>query len=231
MERTCKIILVCLIATLSAVKCKAIDLKPPADVGTLEILIDAHKVMKEAELKALAKIETNKVEQSFITKSTKRYNEVKKVLNTKMKDANSYLLLASSIMKITLNLKRVGQEYAAFTKNSVKYVSDSPLASAYYADANYQIGKEVKHAYKLIANYSAAGFNLLTASNDEKIKMIFLINMSVSKIRDLIYHADLMMRTLIRTGFDVMYISDILTTELCNDISNKLTKQWNQQCE
>ena len=232
MERSCEVgLMVFLISLFSIAESKAIELKPPADIGTLEVLIDAHKLMKEAELKSLAKIEINKEEQNFITKTTKCYNEVKTVLNSKMKDVNSYLLLVSSIMRISVNLKKVTEEYATFSKNSVKYVSDSPLSSAYYADANYQIGKEVKHVYKLIANYTATGFNLMTASNDEKIKMIFLINMSVSKIRDLIFHADLMMRTLIRSGFDVIYISDILTTDLCNDISNKLIKQWNKQCE
>lgn len=232
MECSFKIIALVILFSISPLMdLQAIDYNPPADAPTLAVLIDAHKVMKEAELKALGQIEVNYVEQGFITNTTKKFNEVKTTLNSKMSDVNSYLLLASSIAKTSLSLKKAIEDYTAFTKNSVDYISDSPLTSAYYADAQYRIAKEIKHVTKLIAGYTASGMNILKASNDEKIKMIFLINASISQIRDTIYYADIMMRSLIRTGYKVYYIKDILTSEVLNDISGKLTRQWNEECK
>lgn len=229
MERSLRILLSLLLLIAGYNSGNAIDYKLPHDPFTLEALISAHKEMKKAEDLAVLQIEANHEQQSFITKTTSAINKVQTTLNKRMSDVNSYILLASSIVTTSTKLKNLTQEYYDFSKKSFKSVGDNALLGAFFIDANARIAKEVKYLTKLIASYTASGMNILKATNDEKIKLIFLIQSSISQIRNTIYSAEIMMKTMQRYGYDVYYITDILTDDFRETLSGKLINEWNRQ--
>ena len=123
----------------------------PKDLPTIEALIALHKAVKKDEDKAMQRVATSFGEQSLVTKGANRFNEVRTILNTKMNNANSYLVLAGAVSSTANSLYMLVKEYKDFTSNTFKHVKKKPFVAWYYADANLAISREVKHCYKLYA--------------------------------------------------------------------------------
>ena len=138
----------------------------PKDLPTIEALIALHKAVKKDEDKAMQRVATSFGEQSLVTKGANRFNEVRTILNTKMNNAHSYLVLAGAVSSTANSLYMLVKEYKDFTSNTFKHVKKKPFVAWYYADANLAISREVKHCYKLYASVAASGINLMKAYKD-----------------------------------------------------------------
>lgn len=198
----------------------------PDDVGTIEALIDAHKAMKKAEDQQLVLIAANKIEQDGITKYTKLYNDTKTVINKRMNDVNSYLVLATALTSTTAELKYLVEDYESFTKSSFNSVKKYPIAAAYYANTNKQIAVEVKLMRKWIATFASSGVNLLKATMKEKLNVVYQIKGSVSKMRYMIRRAEWNLMTLRYGGMKFYHVEDIINSDLSKDIAAKIIEKW-----
>lgn len=138
----------------------------PKDLPTIEALIALHKAIKKDEDKALQRVAMSFGEQSLITKGADKFNDVRTTLDTRLSNANSYLVLAGAISSTANSLYQLVRDYKNFTTHTFKYVSDKPFVAWYYADANVAIAREIKHCYKLYATVAASGINLMKASMD-----------------------------------------------------------------
>lgn len=215
------------LAILLPVRTSAIDI--PKDLPTIEALIALHKAIKKDEDKALQRVAASFGEQSLITKGANRFNDVRTTLDTRLNNAHSYLVLVGAISSTANSLYVLVKEYKDFTSN--KHVSGKPFVAWYYADANVAISREVKHCYNLYAAVAASGINLMKASMDEKLDLVFSLKTSIDRARHIIDNANLYCFLVTDCGWKPDYIWEILNSEVKDAIAEKVINKWNKGYE
>ncbi len=211
---------------LLPVRTSAIDI--PKDLPTIEALIALHKAIKKDEDKALQRVAASFGEQSLITKGADKFNDVRTTLDTRLNNAHSYLVFAGAISSTAHSLYMLVKEYKDFTSNTFKHVSGKPFVAWYYTDANVAISKEVKHCYNLYAAVAASGINLMKASMDEKLNLVFSLKTSIGRARHIIDNANLYCFLVTDCGWKPDYIWEILNSEVKDAIAEKVINKWNK---
>lgn len=218
-----------LLLILSHFSASAIDFSMPKDLPTLEALIALHKEMKKNEDSALTQVTTVTAGQEVTTNVTSKISDIKQIINTKMNDVNSYLMLASTISNTVLKMESLIKEYENFMSQCTPIIKEKPYVSVKYANTQKQLADETKRLYKSIATFSASGLNLLKASMDEKFKLINLIDNSVSRMRYVISkNRNYILYTAGRNLWTAD-VRDILTDKMMQETSEKLIQQWNSK--
>ena len=219
-------IIILSLAILLPVRTFAIDI--PKDLPTIEALIALHKAIKKDEDKALQRVAMSFGEQSLITKGADKFNDVRTTLDTRLSNANSYLVLAGAISSTANSLYQLVRDYKNFTTHTFKYVSDKPFVAWYYADANVAIAREIKHCYKLYATVAASGINLMKASMDEKLNLVLTLKTTIDRARGIIDNANLYCYLVTDCGWKPDYIWEILNSTVKEEIANRIINQWNK---
>lgn len=200
----------------------------PKDFPTIEALIALHKAIKKDEDKALQRVATSFGEQSLITKGADKFNDVRTTLDTRLSNANSYLVLAGAISSTANSLYQLVRDYKNFTTHTFKYVSGKPFVAWYYADANVAIAREIKHCYKLYATVAASGINLMKASMDEKLNLVLTLKTTIDRARGIIDNANLYCYLVTDCGWKPDYIWEILNSTVKEEIADRIINQWNK---
>lgn len=204
----------------------AIDL--PRDLPTIEALISLHKCIKKDEDQALQRVATSFGQQSLVTEEATKFNQVRTILNTKMSNAHSYLVLAGAISSTANSLYMLVKEYKDFTSNTFKHVKKKPFVAWYYADANVAIAREIKHCTKLYGAAAASGVNLMKASMDEKLDLVLNLKAAVDRARYIVDNANLYCYLITNGGWKPDYIWEILNSNVKDEIANRIINKWNQ---
>ena len=200
----------------------------PKDLPTIEALIALHKAIKKDEDKALQRVAMSFGEQSLITKGADKFNDVRTTLDTRLSNANSYLVLAGAISSTANSLYQRVRDYKNFTTHTFKYVSDKPFVAWYYADANVAIAREIKHCYKLYATVAASGINLMKASMDEKLNLVLTLKTTIDRAHGIIDNANLYCYLVTDCGWKPDYIWEILNSTVKEEIADRIINQWNK---
>ena len=203
----------------------------PKDLPTAEALMALHKCIKKDEDQALARIATSFGEQSIVTKGARKFNDVRSALDSRLNNAYSYVILAGAVSSTASSLYRLSREYSNFTVNTFKHVQKKPFVAWYYTEANVAVSREIKHCYKLYASVAASGLNLMTASMDEKLELVLTLKRSIDNARYIIDNASLYCYLITDCGWKPDYIWEILTSEVRDEIVNKVIDKWNKGYE
>lgn len=203
----------------------------PKDLPTAEALMALHKCIKKDEDQALARIATSFGEQSIVTKGARKFNDVRSVLDSRLNNAYSYVILAGAVSSTASSLYRLSREYSNFTVNTFKHVQKKPFVAWYYTEANVAVSREIKHCYKLYASVAASGLNLMKASMDEKLELVLTLKRSIDNARYIIDNASLYCYLITDCGWKPDYIWEILTSEVRDEIVNKVIDKWNKGYE
>lgn len=203
----------------------------PDDLPTISALIELHKKMAKAEDVAVNQVETGYVEQQLATKNSSKFNDVRITLNTKLNNAHQWLILAAAISKTTLDVGNATKEYVQFTQLTAKNIFRKPQIAWYFAEANYNVSKRVVLLKKSVALLVASETNILKASLDERIDMVYNIQEQVAVIRGIISQALFWSRCVRIGGFKYDYIWDILNSDVYDSIANDLINSWNKNLE
>lgn len=214
-----------LVLALWIPKCHAIDI--PEDLPTIEALISLHKNMKSAEDDAMKNIAVSYGEQSAVTKKTINFNDVRTTLNSKLNNAYSYVLLAAALSGTANSLYKLIKEYANFTSSMTSTVTRKPMVGWYYTEAVYACSREIKNIKALYATMTASNLNIMKASMDEKLNMIFQIKTSIDNMLRIIADANFWCSCVAIGGFAHDYIWDILNSEVTKEIAEDLITKWN----
>lgn len=198
----------------------------PNDLPTIEALIDAHKKMKKAE--DLAVLELTAIEEThrLTDKAVCAYNNTRSVLNKRLADANSYLMLAVQISNVAIKVARIGQSYMDFTTTTYDYALKKPFVMVYYLRANYELAKEARHIAEMVAGFTASGLNLLKATMEEKYRVLMQIENSIAKMSRIIAANNMICRGMLQTGLQMWHIQDILNSRTMDSIANKVIALW-----
>ena len=203
----------------------------PKDLPTAEALMALHKCIKKDEDQALARIATSFGEQSIVTKGARKFNDVRSALDSRLNNAYSYVILAGAVSSTASSLYRLTREYRNFTVNTFKHVQKKPFVAWYYTEANVAVSREIKHCYKLYASVAASGLNLMKASMDEKLELVLTLKRSIDNARYIIDNASLYCYLITDCGWKPDYIWEILTSEVRDEIVNKVIDKWNKGYE
>lgn len=198
----------------------------PNDLPTIEALIDLHKCIKKDEDAALARVVTSFGEQSLVTKGAVKFHNLRTILDTKLNNAYSYMVLASALASTSISLTKLTTEYSNFTKTTFRTVQKKPFVAWYYADANVAIAREIKHLRKLYMSMAASGLNLMKASMDEKLDLIFTLKGSIDRVLSIINKANLYCFLVTDCGWKPDYIWEIKNSTIRDEIANKLSGKW-----
>lgn len=216
-----------LILSMSPLPIKAIDTSLPGDLPTLEALIALHKEMKKNEDTALTQVTTVTAEQEVTTNISSKISDIKQTLNTRLNDVNSYLMFATTITNTTQKLQYLINEYENFIKVCTPVVKEKPQVSVRYAGTHKQLAEETKRLSKSITAFSATGLNILKASMDEKYKLIYLIDDSITRMRGVISkNRNYILYTAGRNMWTAD-VRDIITDPMMKSVSDRLIQQWN----
>lgn len=145
----------------------------PDDTPTIEALIAMHKSIKSEEDKANVQLSLSYMEQGDVTKKSLNFNEVRTTLNSKLSNAYSYVLLASALSSTAMSLYKLIDEYKNFSSEMPGMVTKKPFVAFYYANAHTEVANEIKHAKTLYLSMSASGLNVMKATMDEKLNLLF----------------------------------------------------------
>ena len=192
-------------------RCHAIEY--PKNTPLIEALIDLHKDMKHAEDKARDNIAISLGEQSAATKKTVNFHDVKTTLAALSGTANS--------------LYKLINEYADFTSSMASTVTSKPMVGWYYTEAVFACEREIKNIKTLYTTMTASGLNIMKASMDEKLNMIFQIKASIDSMLRIIEDANFWCSCVAIGGFAHDYIWDILNSDVTNKIAEGLITKWN----
>lgn len=218
------IFIVCLVLSLSSARAEVFDL--PHDLPTIEALISLHKLVKAEEDDAMARVATSFGEQSLVTKGAKKFNDVRTTLDSKLSNAYSYVVLAGALSSTANSLYRLITDYADFTTNTVETVKKKPMVGWYYTEAMFACDREIKGIKLMFATMSAAGMNVMKASMDEKLEMVFELKTRIDTMRGIIDSASLWCSAVAIGGFGHDYIWDILNSEVLDKIANGVINNW-----
>lgn len=203
----------------------------PDDLPTISALIELHKKMAKAEDVAVNQVESGYVEQQLSTKNSSKFNDVRMTLNTKLNNAHQWLILAAAISKTTLDVGNATKEYMQFTQLTTKNIFRKPQIAWYFAEANYNVSQRVSLLKKSVALLVASETNILKASLNERIDMVYNIQEQVAVIRGIISQALFWSRCVNIGGFKYDYIWDILNSDVYDSIANDLINSWNKNLE
>lgn len=203
----------------------------PDDLPTISVLIELHKKIAKAEDVAVKQVESGYVEQQLSTKNSSKFNDIRTTLNTKLNNAHQWIILAAAISKTTLDVGNATKEYAQFTQLMAKNILRKPQIAWYFAEANYNVSQRVSLLKKSVALLMASESNILKASLNERIDMVYNIQEQVAMIRGIISQALFWSRCVSIGGFKYDYIWDILNGDVYDSIANDLINSWNNNLE
>ena len=218
------IFIVCFVLCLSSARAEVFDL--PHDLSTIEALISLHKLVKAEEDDAMARVATSFGEQSLVTKGAKAFNEARTTLDSKLSNAYSYVVLAGALSSTANSLYRLITDYADFTTNMVETVKKKPMVGWYYTEAMFACDREIKGIKLMYATMTAAGMNVMKASMDEKLKMVFELKTRIDTMRGIIDSASLWCSAVAIGGFGHDYIWDILNSDVLDKIAEGVINNW-----
>lgn len=202
------------------------DVELPADLPTIEALISLHKMMKAEEDKAMEKIAVSFGEQSIVTKGAKKFNDARTTLDSKLNNAYSYVLLAATLASTSTSLYQLIRDYAVFTGDAAKTFLKKPMVGWYYMEAMYACEREIKNVKALYTTMTASGINVMKASMDEKMNLLFQLKTSIDTIRGIIDNAYTWCSIVAIGGFKHDYIWDILNSEVKDKIAEEIIINW-----
>lgn len=206
--------------------CSAEVIPVPNDGATLEALINLHKLIKHKEDDALAKVTASYGEQSIITKGAIKFDSTRTKLDSRLNNAYSYVILGAALASTGTSLYKLIDEYATFTSATTKTMFNKPMVAWYYTSAMYACAKDVKELKKMYLTLSAAGVNVLRATMDEKLSLVYLLKDYIDDMRRIIDEAYMWCSCVVMGGFHYDYIWDILNSEVTDAIAKELIEQW-----
>lgn len=222
-----KIGLIFLMIIFSWTSCFAqIDYSLPKDAPALEALIALHKIMKKKEQESLSQLSAVTGSQEITTSFTKKISDVQTTIYNKMNDVNSYIILATTITDVSMKLADLAKEVATFETEMGALVLKKPFVAKHYIAVQRNIKTTVEKLYTSILSFTAQGLNIFVASNDEKLKLLYLIDSSINDLRYSIRNATLYMKYTNGKGGLMATMDELVSKNARMKISTQLIYKW-----
>ena len=198
----------------------------PNDLPTIEALIGQHKECMSAEDRSNQQLAANAGIKAMVKDVAQKYDDVKTILDKKSNDALSYLALAAEMSRCVTNTVRLTKEYSEFTRFAAAHAQGKPLVAWYAFEANYKVSKEIKNIRKLYLAVAASETQFFRATNKERMNIIWTLDQSIMKMRDIIQQAYVWCGLLVGGYVHEDHIWEILNSETLEEIGESVIKDW-----
>ena len=198
----------------------------PHDLPTIEALIDQHKECMSAEDASNKQLAANAAIKDMVKDVAKKYDEVKSTLDKKSGDVLAYLSLAAEMSRCVTNTVRLTKEYSEFTRFAAAHAKSKPMVAWYTLEANNKVYKELKNIRKMYLAVAATGTNFFRATNKERMNIIWTLNESIVRMRDVIQQAYMWCDLLVGGYVHEDHIWEILNSSVLEDIGKTVINEW-----
>lgn len=198
----------------------------PHDLPTIEALIEQHKQGIDAENESNEQLAANAAIKDMVKDVSKKYDDVKTILDKKSNDALAYLALAAEMSRCVTNTVRLTKEYSEFTSFAASHVTFKPMIAWYTLEANNKVYKELKNIRKQYLAVAATGTNIFRATNKERMNIIWTLNQSITNMRDVILQAYMWCDLLAGGYVHEDHIWEILSSPVLEDIGKTVINEW-----
>ena len=198
----------------------------PHDMPTIEALIDQHKQNMRAEDESNKQLAANASIKDMVKDVSKKYDEVKTILDKKSNDALAYLALATEMSRCVTNTVRLAKEYQEFTSFAARHATSKPMVAWYTLEANNKVYKELKSIRKMYLAVAATSTNFFRATNKERMNIIWTLDQSIMRMRDVIQQAYMWCDLLVGGYVHEDHIWEILNSSVLEDIGKTVINEW-----
>ena len=198
----------------------------PHDMPTIEALIDQHKQNMRAEDESNRQLAANASIKAMVKDVSKKYDEVKTILDKKSNDALAYLALATEMSRCVTNTVRLTREYQEFTSFAARHATSKPMVAWYTLEANNKVYKELKSIRKMYLAVAATSTNFFRATNKERMNIIWTLDQSIMRMRDVIQQAYMWCDLLVGGYVHEDHIWEILNSSVLEDIGKTVINEW-----
>ena len=198
----------------------------PHDMATIEALIDQHKQNMSAEDESNKQLAANAAIKAMVKDVSKKYDDVKTILDKKSGDALAYLSLTAEMSRCVTNTVRLTKEYQEFTSFAAAHATSKPMVAWYTLEANNKVYKELKNIRKQYLAVAATGTNFFRATNKERMNIIWTLNQSITNMRDVIQQAYMWCDLLVGGYVHEDHIWEILNSSVLEDIGKTVINSW-----
>jgi len=198
----------------------------PHDMPTIEALIDQHKQNMRAEDESNRQLAANASIKAMVKDVSKKYDEVKTILDKKSNDALAYLALATEMSRCVTNTVRLAKEYQEFTSFAARHATSKPMVAWYTLEANNKVYKELKSIRKMYLAVAATSTNIFRATNKERMNIIWTLDQSIMRMRDVIQQAYMWCDLLVGGYVHEDHIWEILNSSVLEDIGKTVINEW-----
>ena len=198
----------------------------PHDLPTIEALIDQHKQNMRAEDESNRQLAANASIKAMVKDVSKKYDEVKTILDKKSNDALAYLALATEMSRCVTNTVRLTKEYQEFTSFAARHATSKPMVAWYTLEANNKVYKELKSIRKMYLAVAATSTNFFRATNKERMNIIWTLDQSIMRMRDVIQQAYMWCDLLVGGYVHEDHIWEILNSSVLEDIGKTVINEW-----
>ena len=198
----------------------------PHDLPTIEALIEQHKQGIDAENESNEQLAANAAIKDMVKDVSKKYDDVKTILDKKSNDALAYLALAAEMSRCVTNTVRLTKEYTEFSQFAAAHAGSKPMIAWYTLEANNKVYKELKAIKKQYLAVAATGTNIFRATNKERMNIIWTLNESIMRMRDVIQQAEMWCDLLVGGYVHEDHIWEILSSPVLEDIGKTVINEW-----
>ena len=198
----------------------------PHDLPTIEALIDQHKQNMSAEDESNKQLAANATIKDMVKEVSKKYDDVKTILDKKSNDALAYLSLAAEMSRCVTNTVKLTKEYSEFTQFAAAHAGSKPMVAWYTLETNNKVYKELKNIKKQYLAVAATGTNFFRATNKERMNIIWTLNQSITNMRDVIQQAYVWCDLLVGGYIHESHIWEIIDTSVLEEIGKSVIKDW-----
>ena len=202
------VFLFALIVFIVPFKARAVD-----DLITLEAFVQLHIMTSNKEKEARTRLASLGGIQVVTTQEASGFKEKVETMQERVKVAQSWILLATSLSDLGMQIFDVEKDVRTFVTDFAPLAQKSPFGPILYANAVYRIEELTKKALAKMASLEMTNLDLLRATMKQRLNMVYYVKGILSQIqgiiRDTLFHC----RYLTGKGHVVYNIREIINSE------------------
>lgn len=196
------------------------------DLITLEAFIQLHIMTSNKEKEARERLAMIGAVQVQTTQETSNYKEKMELLHDRMKTANSWLVLASSLANLGMKVYDVEKDVEYFIGQAPDMAKKSPFGATMYADAIYRIRKLVRQAVKDMTGMELANMNVMRATMKQRLNMVYFIQGTLDRIVNIMRSTLTYCRYLTGKEYTLMNLMDLFNSQMSKDALSRTVSFW-----
>ena len=187
---------------------------------------NSDEIQRDSEDESNRQLAANATIKDMVKDVSKKYDEVKTILDKKSNDALAYLALATEMSRCVTNTVRLTREYQEFTSFAARHATSKPMVAWYTLEANNKVYKELKSIRKMYLAVAATSTNIFRATNKERMNIIWTLDQSIMRMRDVIQQAYMWCDLLVGGYVHEDHIWEILNSSVLEDIGKTVINEW-----